>query len=125
MNTTGYMIIPHEAVEHENKVTILEQSTFRRSPAQQNTQQNQQRSPPQPIFDEFQMKVFESHQRIKRLVTDLSKDHTNTENIDLIFSKYPYITMKDLHRSKRSMQSIIEEVVTRRVCKDVLKSTII
>jgi hypothetical protein len=80
------------------------------------------RSPPQPIFDDFQMKVFESHQKIKRLVSDMSNDNTNPTDVELIFKKYPYVTMKDLHRSKRTMQSILEEVVTKRICKEAMKT---
>jgi len=83
-------------------------------------------SPPQPVFDEFQMKVFESHQKVKRLISDLSKETTNEssslQNTEYIFQKYQYITIKDLHRSKRTLQSIIEEVMTRRICGEVFKT---
>lgn len=87
---------------------------------------NTKNSPPQPVFDEFQLKVFESNQKIKRLVLDLTKDPQNASGIDLktadtIFQKYPYVTMKDLHRSKRTFQSIIEEVMTKRICEEALK----
>ena len=86
-------------------------------------------SPPQPIFDDFQLKVFESHQKVKRLVFDLSNDknlcdYEALKKEDFIFKKYEYITVKDLHRSNRSLQSIIEEVMTKRIVKKALSQGI-
>ena len=84
-------------------------------------------SPPQPIFDDFQLKVFESHQKVKRLISDLSKESNllSTElhgKEDFIFKKYGYITLKDLNRSNRTLQSIIEEVMTKRIVNEALKN---
>lgn len=86
-------------------------------------QMHSKNTPPQPVFDEFQLKVFESHQKVKRLVLDLVKEINVSESLnneDFIFQKYQYITMKDLHRSKRTLQSIVEEVMTKRIVEKAM-----